>query len=38
METNRSRPADEENKLDLLHKGAAHQLRSAPAAPPVPEP
>lgn len=27
METNRSRPsADEENKMDLLKKGAAHKL------------
>lgn len=27
METNRSRPsADEENKMDLLNKGAAHKL------------
>lgn len=32
METNRSRPsADEENKMDLLKKGAAHQLSSKPA-------
>lgn len=31
METNRSRPsADEENKMDLLKKGAAHQLSSKP--------
>lgn len=32
METNRSRPsADEENKMDLLKKGAAPQLSSRPA-------